>query len=178
MSNREEFEYEAGQELKLPVSIIKQARMGDGYDHAFDSMNVMQPLNQWWHWWQAGREGMDKKLTDMAVQLANAESKCMELAAVVAENAALKTAAKETLAHWAAAEAGKMELMMDKCMPALRDAYCKTPSTDSFLAEVRAQGVDASIEHLSKKFEGTGHIGVPVMALEWLAQDIRKGAAQ
>lgn len=81
MSNREEFEYEAGQELKLPVSIIKQARMGDGYDHAFDSMNVMQPLNQWWHWWQAGREGMDKKFTDMTVQLANAESKRRELAA-------------------------------------------------------------------------------------------------
>ncbi|MDN4198362.1 hypothetical protein OA787_26980, partial [Citrobacter freundii] len=50
-----------------------------------------------------------------------------------------------------------------------------TPATDSFLAEVRAQGVDAAIEHLSKKFEGTGRIGVPVMALEWLAQEIRKG---
>lgn len=53
-----------------------------------------------------------------------------------------------------------------------------TPATDSYLAEVRAQGVDAAIEHLSKKFEGTGHIGVPVMALEWLAQELRKGAAQ
>jgi hypothetical protein len=53
----------------------------------------------------------------------------------------------------------------------------KTTATDAFLAEVRAQGVDASIEHLSKKFEGTGHIGVPVMALEWLAQELRKGVA-
>jgi len=53
-----------------------------------------------------------------------------------------------------------------------------TPATDSYLAEVRAQGVDAAIEHLSKKFEGTGHIGVPVMALEWLAQELRRGAAQ
>jgi len=52
------------------------------------------------------------------------------------------------------------------------------PATDSYLAEVRAQGVDAAIEYLSKKFEGTGHIGVPVMALEWLAQELRKGAAQ
>ena len=49
------------------------------------------------------------------------------------------------------------------------------PSTDAFLAEVRAQGVDAAIEHLINKFEGTGHIGAPVMALEWLAQEIRKG---
>ncbi|MGX7616698.1 ead/Ea22-like family protein [Escherichia fergusonii] len=43
------------------------------------------------------------------------------------------------------------------------------------LAEVRAQGVDAAIEHLHKKFEGTGHIGVPVMALEYLAAELRKG---
>lgn len=52
------------------------------------------------------------------------------------------------------------------------------PATDAFLAEVRASGVDAAIEHLHKKFEGTGQIGVPVMALEWLAQELRKGAAQ
>ncbi|EBH8946308.1 hypothetical protein ACE2CU_001033 [Salmonella enterica] len=51
------------------------------------------------------------------------------------------------------------------------------PATDAFLAEVRASGVDAAIEHLHKKFGGTGHIGVPVMALEWLAQEIRKGGA-
>ena len=52
----------------------------------------------------------------------------------------------------------------------------ETPSTDAFLAEVRAQGVDAAIEHLTKKFEGTGQIGVPVMALEWLAKEIRQDA--
>ncbi|EMP0378721.1 hypothetical protein [Enterobacter roggenkampii] len=54
----------------------------------------------------------------------------------------------------------------------------ETPATDAFLAEVRAQGVEAAIEHLLNKFEGTGHIGVPVMALEWLAQELRKEAAQ
>lgn len=79
---------------------------------------------------------LELKLTDMAVQLANAESKCRELAA---ENAGLKAAAKETLAHWAAAEPGEMEQMMDKCMPNLRVAYCETPATDAILAEVRAQ---------------------------------------
>ncbi|MDY9730615.1 hypothetical protein U0A51_15770 [Escherichia coli] len=50
------------------------------------------------------------------------------------------------------------------------------PATDAFLNEVRAQGVDAAIEHLINKFEGTGRIGVPVMALEWLAKELRKGA--
>lgn len=63
-------------------------------------------------------------------------------------------------------------------MAAFEILCCKrpeTPDTDAFLAEVRAQGVDAAIEHLLNKFEGTGHIGVPVMALEWLAQELRKG---
>lgn len=52
----------------------------------------------------------------------------------------------------------------------------ETPSHDAFLAEVRAQGIDAAIEHLNNKFEGTGHIGVPVMALEWLAAQLRQDA--
>ncbi|HDS9360789.1 TPA: hypothetical protein QH850_003361 [Enterobacter chengduensis] len=51
----------------------------------------------------------------------------------------------------------------------------ETPATDAFLAEVRARGVDVAIEHLINKFEGTGRIGVPVMALEWLAKELRKG---
>ncbi|HFE6988621.1 TPA: hypothetical protein ACF955_003100 [Salmonella enterica subsp. enterica serovar Newport] len=57
------------------------------------------------------------------------------------------------------------------------DDFTEPPATDAFLDEVRASGVDAAIEHLHKKFGGTGHIGVSVMALEWLAQEIRKGGA-
>lgn len=75
----------------------------------------------------------------VADKFAALEAKC---AALAAENAALKAAAKETLAHWAAAEPGEMEQMMDKCMPSLRVAYCETPATDAFLVEVRAQGVE------------------------------------
>lgn len=70
----------------------------------------------------------------------------------------------------------------DRCDPAI-DTICdyallpniETPATSAFLAEVRAQGVDVAIEHLINKFEGTGRIGVPVMALEWLAKELRKG---
>ncbi|EBX0640533.1 hypothetical protein DQY56_13255 [Salmonella enterica subsp. enterica serovar Johannesburg] len=137
--------------------------------------------------------------TNMAVQLANAESKCRELAA---ENAAKH----EFIATCfrAAADGGSMDgadiqelgerlglFGRETYQPVLHGYICgheagedtvyvmkKTPSTDTFLAEVRAQGVDASIEHLSKKFEGAGHIGVPVMALEWLAKEIRKGGAE
>ena len=61
--------------------------------------------------------------------------------ALAAENAGLKAAAKETLAHWAAAEPGEMEQMMDKCMPSLRVAYCETPATDAFMDDVRASAI-------------------------------------
>lgn len=57
--SRKQFEYEAGKALRLPTSIIELARKGDGYDHAFDSMNIMHPLNGWWHWWKAGRESIE-----------------------------------------------------------------------------------------------------------------------
>ncbi|KPR49870.1 hypothetical protein [Citrobacter freundii] len=168
MSNREEFEYEAGQELKLPVSIIKQARMGDGYDHAFDSMNVMQPLNQWWHWWQAGREGMDKKFTDMTVQLANAESKCRELAA---ENVGLKNFIIKDC-HVAHIEPETFyEEEVTRYVSA--DGYePETPATEAFLAEVRAQGVEMFAEQAAKSLSG----GYVIVAKEFTAQ-LRKGAA-
>lgn len=54
----------------------------------------------------------------------------------------------------------------------------ETQATDAFLAEVRAQGVDAAIEHLINKFQSTGHIGVPVMALEHFAAKLRQEAAK
>ena len=141
-------------------------------------------------------ENLEAEFTDMAVQLANAESKCRELAA---ENAVkqefIKTCFREA-ADGASMDGDDIQKLGERLglfgretyQPVLHGYICgheagedtvyvmkKTPATDAFLAEVRAQGVDASIEHLSKKFEGTGHIGVPVMSLEWLAQEIRKG---
>ncbi|EJH7536444.1 hypothetical protein NF133_002294 [Salmonella enterica] len=97
---------------------------------------------------------------------ADLEEKC---AALAAENAGLKKSEVEFNEYCRA----DCESVGDTWV----DDYTETPATDAFLAEVRASGVDAAIEHLSKKFEGTGHIGVPVMALEWLAQEFRKGAS-
>ena len=64
MTSREQFEYEAGKALCLPTSIIELARKGDGYDHAYDSMNIMQPLNGWWHWWKKSRESLVVELPE------------------------------------------------------------------------------------------------------------------
>lgn len=88
-------------------------------------------------------------------KFAELQAKC---AALAAENAALKAAAKETLAHWAAAEPGGMEQMMDKCMPSLRVAYCETPATDTFLAEVQAQGVEMVIAYHRERADALHHV--------------------
>lgn len=122
---------------------------------------------------------LEDKVLKLAVQLANAESKCRELAA---ENARCKF--EVSRCHQTVDEMFKnRDKWIDKewlssIWSTSKRLMNETPATDAFLAEVRSQGVDAAIEHLSKKFEGTGHIGVPVMALEWLAQEIRKGEAQ
>lgn len=81
-------------------------------------------------------EKLEAEVTDMAVQLANAESKCRELAAVVAENSAIKVmndCLSEELRGYesdGAFEGPKMHLLWWKV---------ETPATDAFLAEVRAQ---------------------------------------
>lgn len=55
--------------------------------------------------------------------------------------------------------------------------FPETPATYSTIASLRAEGVDMAVSHLIEKFNGTG-IGVPVMALEHLARQLResKGA--
>ncbi|MGB3254375.1 hypothetical protein [Buttiauxella gaviniae] len=63
--SRAQFEYEAGQALCLPTSIIELARKGEGYDHAFDSMNIMQPLNGWWAWWKKSRAAIVVELPEV-----------------------------------------------------------------------------------------------------------------
>lgn len=58
MKSREQFEKYAADRLGIPVGMIFDARNGGRYLHAFDSMNVMQPLNGWWGIWQASREAI------------------------------------------------------------------------------------------------------------------------
>ncbi|EOX4270002.1 hypothetical protein ACPIXP_002493 [Citrobacter freundii] len=134
------------------------------------------------------------KLEEVEKRISELEAKC---AALAAENAGLKsevplgaiengrTFAERLEAYPFECQGGNLNMCSDwqelrRCFEHLSEwamhGQKETPATDSFLAEVRAQGVDAAIEHLNKKFAGTGHIGVPVMALEWLAQELRKGA--
>ena len=103
-------------------------------------------------------EKLEAEVTDMAVQLANAESKCRELAA---ENAGLKSAFDKPKAYlsWHAIpptwedplpcgeyldvhdEAGHKNSDGTDCWPVFAKPEIETPATDAILAEVRAQGV-------------------------------------
>ncbi|MDV0835112.1 hypothetical protein [Citrobacter freundii] len=124
---------------------------------------------------------LEQKLTDMAVQLANADSKCSELAA---ENSALKATCDDRRTFiMNGVQLGYIKVPTVDTDPALETIRIAvspqepTPVTDTFLAEVRAQGVDYAIDHLNKIFDAKEDIGEPIRALEWLAQAIRKGAA-
>ncbi|EIQ80100.1 hypothetical protein SF123566_8467 [Shigella flexneri 1235-66] len=82
---------------------------------------------------------------ELAVQLANSDSNCRELAA---ENASLKKAAEFATAPdmWEdlggnVLRYGYAEWYADRLKAALQ-----TPATDSFLAEVRAQGVEGFLK--------------------------------
>lgn len=139
-----------------------------------------------WEAWQAAFKASEQQLEESRREFtaANATIHNLELKVeqVVAENAGLKTACVPVFE--AGYNRGHLNTIdgISGCGDYEQDAFevlaenIETPATDAYLAEVRAQGVDVAIEQLHKKFEGTGHIGVPVMVLESFAAQLRQGA--
>lgn len=60
--SRKQFEQYVAGRLGLPLEMISDARNGDRYMHAFDSMSVMQPINGWWTLWQESRAAIEIEL--------------------------------------------------------------------------------------------------------------------
>ncbi|WP_262757253.1 hypothetical protein [Citrobacter cronae] len=140
-------------------------------------------------------EELEQQVLELSVQLANAESKCRELAA---ENATKQ----EFIATCfrAAADGGSMDgaeiqelgerlglFGRETYQPVLHGYICgheagedtvyvmkKSPATDDFLAEVRAQGVELFASSL--KVVGGREHPYSAVANEFAAQ-LRKGAA-
>ena len=81
-------------------------------------------------------EQLEQQVLEQAVQLANAESKCRELAA---ENAGLKDAMRVTLEHVSVMDTGQAGVAAMIINDALH--HSETPTTDAFLAEVRASAI-------------------------------------
>lgn len=108
--------------------------------------------------------------TNMAVQLANAESKCRELAA---ENAGLKAVIESVqgVANQSQGIAGwhlnGAVADWDEILPEINNV--ETPATDASLAEVRAQGVEMLREHPAIKLCSLTHV------CDEFAAQIRKG---
>lgn len=115
-------------------------------------------------------EELQSQNTNMAVQLANAESKCRELAA---ENVALNDKMNK-LATWPGIEF--YSSAWEFCNLDGNDALefmcdVKTPAADAFLAEMRAQGVEMFGEHVKAYNHSAG------WQSKHFAAQLRKGAA-
>ncbi|CAH3289760.1 hypothetical protein AI2602V1_2130 [Citrobacter freundii] len=170
MSSRDKFE----QAIKARFGDLidyRTCKNSDGEYMAWD-MQVA-----WWAW-QAAE-------TDMAVQLANAESKCRELAV---ENVTLNDKMNK-LATWPGIEfySSSWEFCNLDGNDAL-EFMCdvQTPATDAFLAEVRAQGVEMlAAEYESKiepykthdEFMNAHYLTMQANEARQFAAQLRKGAA-
>lgn len=99
--------------------------------------------------------------TNMAVQLANAESKCRELAgenekqnthseALAVDNAALREVVERMVNQFAMSGISPEEKSINPAKSLMFDAKSALfmPATDAFLAEVRAQGVEMYADNL------------------------------
>lgn len=115
---------------------------------------------------------MQSQNAELAVQLANAESKCRELAV---DNASLKNPENWLLQSDYGYEASEVATQNgateDESLRAGMIAIINrigTPATDDFLAEVRAQGVEMFADHLlCPDLDGT---------IREFAAQLRKGA--
>ncbi|HFE6902217.1 TPA: hypothetical protein ACF944_002900 [Salmonella enterica] len=127
---------------------------------------------------------LELKITDMAVQLANAESKCRELAA---ENAIARNAV-QTFCDVVGANTDAIceEVGRDgvRTILAAMNATGNMPATDAFLAEVRAQGVEmfaiqqrqiATEQEQAGDYEFSRHCSISADEACEFAEELREG---
>ena len=159
MTSREHFEDWVSDNGKFKRAL---ERKGDAY--------LLATINTQWEAWQASESASQQKLTDMAVQLTNAESKCRELAA---ENAEMRSSIDATIGWQESTDPENGEsvrMLVD----------IKTPATDAFLAEVRAQGVEMYADNLDSSADDAERDGFDdaVKFLRSEASGVRLFAAQ
>ena len=134
---------------------------------------------------------LELKLTDMAVQLANAESKCRELdaenenrnthsEALAVDNAALREVVERMVNQFAMSGISPEEKSINPAKSLMFDAKSALfiPATDAFLAEVRA----SALEYYANLFKDTVNMDVKHnqefhKGTLYVADQFRKGAA-
>lgn len=210
MTSREKFEaflvseYEWGNDALNAANFHGDDATGyyTGGDFIYDGQSCSECLFWAWRGWQAAELAAEKKLTDMAVQLANAESKCRELAAenekqlthseaLAVDNAALREVVERMVNQFAMSGISPEEKSINPAKSLMFDAKSALfmPATDAFLAEVRAQGVERMIEVKQQQLDGmhpdTFAIGAvrdsirrDIYELKVFAEILRQEAAQ
>lgn len=138
---------------------------------------------------------LELKITDMAVQLANAESKCRELAA---ESSRVKLVASNLVSEYISNKGTDCEFIA--CITPSKNTIGtggvwdmwrlldlvlqETPATDAFLAEVRAQGVEmfalqqrqiAADQERSGDYEFSRHCSISAAEACEFAEELREG---
>ncbi|EFR7582104.1 hypothetical protein H0015_002639 [Salmonella enterica] len=142
-----------------------------GYSIQNACSNLTESRREFWAA-DATINNLELKITDMAVQLANAESKCRDLAAELsAVDKIHNEAVFITDDHY------------EQCPPEVQNmirslAVLQIPSCDAFLAEVRAQGVESGINTviamMNHQHPATSQA---IDILQTHAAQLRKGAA-
>ncbi|EEU9257628.1 hypothetical protein ABMQ27_001071 [Escherichia coli] len=121
---------------------------------------------------------LELKLTDMAVQLANAESKCRELAVEC------KTLSRFISGSCYVFDGDHDDYMPDEFIDASHYMPIVTPATDAFLAEVRAQAVEmfalqqrqiAADQERSGDYEFSRHCSISAAEACEFAEELREG---
>lgn len=129
-------------------------------------------------------EELEQQVLDQAVQLANAESKCRELAGVVAENADLKSLIEQHAGSIAVCPNCSHEDPSETDDIVALYRSLKTPATDAFLAEVRAQGVEmfalqqrqiATEQEQAGDYEFSRHCSISATEACKFAEELREG---
>ena len=118
---------------------------------------------------------MQSQNAELAVQLANAESKCRELAGVVAENADLKSLIEQHAGSIAVCPNCSHEEPSETDDIVALYRSMETPGTKVFIAEVGAQAVEACAESLLSN-DDIGINSEYALMRDFAAQ-LRKGAA-
>ncbi|STE16142.1 hypothetical protein [Citrobacter sp. wls718] len=144
-------------------------------------------------------EELQSKNADLAVQLANAESKCRELAAenekqlthseaLAVDNAALREVVERMVNQFAMSGISPEEKSINPAKSLMFDAKSALfmPATDAFLAEVRAQGVEMYADNLDSGADDAERDGFDdavkflrseASGVRLFAAQLRKGAA-
>lgn len=180
MTSREIFEAWISDNGKFQRAL---ERKGDVY--------LLATINTQWEAWQAAESALEQKLTDLAVQLANAESKCRELAAenekrnthseaLAVDNAALREVVERMVNQFAMSGISPEEKSINPAKSLMFDAKSALfmPATDAFLAEVRA----SALEYYANLFKDTVNMDVKHnqefhKGTLYVADQLRKGAA-